>query len=254
MKKRVDRIFHYFMYYCSKFEITKAHIILLGDLFSGNHQDELIRTNALHEVDVLFLLQEMFVQKLLEIEHLFKSIEVECVVGNHSRIPIGKPQFKSAAKLNYEYILCRQLQQIFELKQQKNKKIVVNTCNSLFKVKEIAGRKFLFTHGHTLSKGSNSFASIPYYGLATSSAKLYGAILQSEIEEDVTSLFQDIIMGHLHTSARVKITSGNLYINGAIIGTNDFSLYKMNAISKPEQTMLLVDKGHVINEIILRGE
>lgn len=251
MKKRLERIFYYFAYYCSKFEITKAHILFLGDLFSGNHQDELIRTNEIHEVDALFLLQDLLAQQLLKIESNFNSIECEFVVGNHSRIPIGKPQYKSAAKLNYEYILSKQLQQIFEVRQ---KKIKINTCNALFKVKEIAGRRFLMTHGHTLSKGSNSFASIPYYGLSMSAAKLYGAILQSEVEEDTTSLFQDILMAHLHTSARVKITSGSLYINGAVIGTSDFSLYKMNAISKPEQTMLFVDNGHVINEIILRGE
>jgi predicted phosphodiesterase len=253
MKKRLERIFYYFAYYCSKFEITKAHILFLGDLFSGNHQDELIRTNEVHEVDALFLLQELITQQLLKIESKFQSIECEFVVGNHSRIPIGKLQYKSAAKLNYEYILSKQLQQIFEIRPQQQK-IKINTCNSLFKVKEIAGRKFLMTHGHTLSKGSNSFASIPYYGLSMSAAKLYGALLQSEVEEDTTSLFQDILMAHLHTSARVKITSGNLYINGAIIGTSDFSLYKMNAISKPEQTMLFVDEGYVINEIILRGE
>jgi len=249
MKKRIDRVINYFIFYCKKFNITKAHFLFLGDLFSGSHHDELIRSNELNEVDALFLLQEYIAQKLLEVESCFSSIQCEFLVGNHSRIPMGKPQYKQAGILNYEYILAKQLQLQFDLiqKQSKQKKIVINVSDGLFKVVTIAERKFFITHGHIMGNGSNSFAGIPYYSLSAQSAKLFGALYDKED-------FQDVLIGHLHTSARVKIPSGNLYINGSIIGGNEYALYKMRAMSEAEQTMLIVNKGRVINEITLRGD
>jgi predicted phosphodiesterase len=256
MKKRLDRIFFYTLFYCKKFDINKIHLFFIGDLLSGSIHPELMRTNEYNEVECLFLIQEYISEKLLQIENQFNSITCDFLVGNHSRISDGnsgtKMQWKSASIINWEYVLAKQLQIQFDLIQKNNKikKIEIITNDSLFKVKEVAGRKFLITHGHMLSGGSNSFASIPYYGLSMSSAKLFGALYSSG---DVLQEFQDIIMGHLHTSARVKTTTGNMYINGSICGTGEFGLYKMRSASQPEQLLLIVQDGFVNNEIVLRA-
>lgn len=256
MKKRIDKIFYYALYYCKKFEIDKIHLLFLGDLMSGSIHPELVRTNELNDVEALFLLQSLITEKILSIESQFKKISCEFLVGNHTRISDGnngtKLQWKSSSVVNWEYVLGKQIQLYFDLVQKNNKekKIDINISNSLFKVKDIAGRKFLITHGHMLSGGSNSFAGIPYYGLSMSSAKLFGALYTID---DIEQEFQDIIIGHLHTSARVKITTGSLYINGSLIGTGEYGLYKMKAVSEPEQLLLIVQDGKVNNEIILRG-
>jgi hypothetical protein len=47
---------------------------------------------------------------------------------------------------------------------------------------------------------------------------------------------------------------GNIFINGSVIGTGQFALYKMRVVGQAEQTMLVVEDGNVNAEIILRGE
>lgn len=251
MMKRINRVFDYFILYCKKYEIKKINLLLLGDLLSGCHHDELKKTNEFDDVTCIFVLQEYLINKIVEIEKEFSEIKIEILVGNHSRIPEGKPEFKKSAILNYEYILANQMKMYFDLIQKNNKenKIKINVCKSLFNVVTIANRKFLITHGHILSNGSNSFAGIPYYGLAMSASKLDGAFKQFEQLH-----FSDIIMGHLHSTSKVKTPIGNLYINGSIIGIAEFALYKMKVAGVAEQTMLIVEDGQVNAEIILRGE
>jgi len=250
MKERLDRIFYYFIYYCKKYEIKTVNILLLGDLLSGGHVPELMKYNEFSDVEALFILQEYFCNKLVEIQDNFSEIKVEILAGNHSRIPEGKPEYKKAAIVNYEYILAKQLKIFFDLiqKDNKEKKIKINVNESLFKVIDIADRKFLITHGHILSNGSNSFAGIPYYGLAMSASKIEGAFKQFE-----SLNFSDILIGHLHCLSKVKTPFGNLYINGSIIGVNEFALFKMKVTSTPEQLMLIVEDGFVNSEITLRA-
>ena len=257
MKQRIDRIIYYAIYYCKKNEMDILNLLFLGDLMSGSIHPELLRTNEYNDVDVLFILHEYITQKILEIEPHFSKIKCEFLVGNHSRISDGnngtKPQWKTAPILNWEYVLARQLEMQFDLiqKSYKTKKISINVNDCLFKVVDMAKRKFLITHGHTMSGGSNSFAGIGYYGLAQSSAKMLGAMISTG---DDSLVFQDILLAHLHTSGRVKTTVGNLYINGSVIGSGEFGLYKMRSVSEPEQLLLFVEDGHITNEIILRGK
>jgi hypothetical protein len=251
MVKRLDRIFFYFVHYCLKYEITKVNLLLLGDLISGSHHPELMKTNQWSDVECIFYLQEYLTNKIVEIEKNFTEIKIEILVGNHSRIPEGKPEFKKAGVMNYEFILAKQMKMFFDLTQKDNKekKIKVNVSESLFNVIEVAGRRFLITHGHILAGGSNSFAGIPYYGLSMQSSKLDGAFKQFEHLQ-----FNDILMGHLHSTAKVKTPIGNIFINGSIIGTGQFALYKMRVVGQAEQTMLVIEDGNVNSEITLRGE
>jgi len=252
MMKRLDRIFHFFLYYCNTFKITKTHIVFLGDLLSGSIHDELAKNCEMTEVDGIFFLQDYITKKLLEIEKYFTSITCEFVVGNHSRLS-KKPEYKKAHKMNWEYVMAKQLQQCFCLLQKEKKKIKINVANSLFKIITVAERRFLITHGTFMTgAGGGGFLSLPVYSLAMSSAKLYGTLHQIGMNQ--SEIFDDIQLGHLHTTAAIGIFNGNTCrINGCIVGTNEFSLHKMKSVAKIEQTMLIVQKGKVNQEITLRG-
>lgn len=251
--KRIDRIFYYLLFYCEKNKIKNLKILFLGDLLSGVIHEELIRTNEMNEVDAVFFLQDYLIKKLLEIESYFSNITCEFVVGNHGRFS-KKPEHKTAAKLNWEYVLAKQIQTTFNLLQKENK-IIINVSPSLYKVISVADRNFLITHGTFMTgSGNGGFAGIPYYSLAMSSAKMSGVLEQIGIKNPAQHKFQDILIGHLHTTAKVGMfNGGNLFINGCIIGTNEFSLNKIKSVAKIEQTLLIVKDGHVNQEIILRG-
>ncbi len=255
MVKRLDRIFYYLVYYCKKFNIKDLYIESIGDLISGSIHDELIRTNEFTDVDAVFFLQDYLIKKLLEIESNFDSITVDFLVGNHGRLS-QKPQYKTSAKLNWEYVLSKNIENIFNILQkdtdEKDRKIKINIFDSLFIVKKIEGRSFLITHGHFMTgAGTGGFAGLPYYSLAMSTAKMYGVLEQIGASHEQ---FDDVLIGHLHTTGEMPMFNGGvLYINGCIVGTNEFSLYKMKSVAKVEQTLLLVENGHVTNKLRLRG-
>lgn len=251
--ERLDRIFYYLLFYCEKNKITKLTLLFLGDLLSGEIHEELIRTNEKDIVDTLFYIQEYLIKKLLEIEKYFSKITCEFVVGNHSRFS-KKPEYKTAAKLNWEYVLAKQLEASFKF-LQKEEKISINISPSLYKVITVAGRTFLISHGTFMTgSGNGGFAGIPYYSLAMSSAKMYGVLEQIGYKNENHKPFQDILIAHLHTTAKVGMfNGGNLFINGSVIGTNEFSLNKIKSVAKIEQTLLIVEEGQINQEIILRG-
>ena len=251
--KRLQRIFKYFIKYNQKFQIQECYILFLGDLFSGSHHPELIKTNDQNDVECIFTLQNFIISQLIEISQFFSKIHIHFVVGNHGRIPQGKPEYKKAFIMNYEYIFAKQIQMYFDLLQknilkEKDYKIEINIAQSLFDVINVGGRKFLITHGHILSNGSKSFAGIPYYGLSMSASKLDGAFKELQHLN-----FSDILCGHLHCTSKVKTPIGNIYINGSLIGVSDFALYNMKVVGYPEQTMLICENGYVNAELVLRG-
>lgn len=257
MKKRIDRVFHYFLYYCKKFDITTANLTFLGDLWENAIHMETARTNYPSEPEILFILHEYITEKLLQIEASFKNINVYAVVGNHSRISNGNPAgnkyfIKEAPVLSWEYILFRQLALLFEKIQskQKIKKINFHISTSLSKIIEVAQRKFLLTHSITQG-GGGSFGSIPYYAIDKNSAKKFGIFYQIQ---DYDQIFSDVLYGHLHSSARTKIISGTAYGVGGTVGTDPFALEKLKVLSEPEQLLLFVEKGIVTDEILLKCE
>ena len=252
MKERLDRIFYYFIYFCKKFEIKIANITFLGDLWENSIHMETARTNYPNEVEVLFILYEYLTQKLLQLEQYFSEIKCYFVVGNHSRLSLGgganKPFFKEAAQMNWEYILAKLLKLQFETIFKDKNKYIIEASESLSKVIKVSDRKFLLTHSLTQGGGS-SFGSIPYYSVDRNSAKKFGLFYQMDDEEQI---FDDILTAHLHSTYKTKTISGNAYGNGSVVGPDPFSLEKLKVASEPEQTMLIVDRGIVIQELTLK--
>jgi len=241
--RRLDTVFNVFLAYCNKFKITKCHILLNGDMLSGGIHTELVRNMWCNEVEQLFFAQQYFIQKLSYISEFFNRIDVSVIVGNHSRVLQGKPYHKEKVTMNFEYILGRQLKMYFETlsDQKKNTKIFIDVPESAFKIINVNETRFLITHGDILmGAGSGGFAGIPFYSICMSAAKLYGVLHQINVTKDVQ--FDHILCGHLHTSTRIPLfNGGSCFVNGAIIGTNEFSLTKMKSVAKQEQLMLIID-------------
>lgn len=252
--QRLNTLFQKTISYSQRIHSHKIHILMNGDLISGGIHMELARNSDLNEVESIFYLQEYLVNKFCELTAYFDVIDVDVVVGNHARILPGKPYFKEQTSMSYEYLLGRQLKMYFDLINQKenSNKIRINVSESPFIVKKIKNTKFLVTHGHILTgSGSGGFAGIPFYSIAMSSARLFGILHQLGITDDVQ--FDHIIVGHLHTSTKVPLFNGGYcFVGGCVIGTNEFSLFKMKSVAKKEQLLLVVDNDGIDGEINIR--
>ena len=242
--RRMDTVFNICLAYCRKFSITKLHLLLNGDLLSGGIHTELTRNMWINEVEQIFFMQNYLIKKLEYISEFFQRIDVDVIVGNHARVLPGKPYHKEKVQMNFEYILGKNLQMYFDLLSEKkhNNKIFIDVPESSFKIAEINGTRFLETHGDILmGAGSGGFAGIPFYSIAQSSAKLYGVLHQINVKEE--NQFDHILAGHLHTSTKIPLFNGGFcFVNGCVIGTNEFSLTKIKSVAKREQLMLIIDQ------------
>jgi uncharacterized protein YuzB (UPF0349 family) len=244
--ERLDTVFNVFIAYCKKFSITKCHILINGDMLSGEIHTELMRNNWMNITDQLFFTQKYLIKKLEYISEFFNRIDVNVIVGNHARVMTGgKPYFKEKVTMNWEYILGKNIQSYFELLSEKklNNKIFVDVPEGPFKIVNINGTKLLQTHGDVLTgAGGGGFAGIPFYSICQSASKLYGVLHQIDI--DSNTKFDSIICGHLHTSTKIPLFNGGFcYIGGCGIGTNEFSIFKMKSVAKKEQLMLVLDES-----------
>jgi hypothetical protein len=253
MVERVDRIINDFIYHNQTFGITETNIFFEGDLLAGDIHQELERTNEENVSYILFFLQKYIIEKLLYISQFFNKINVLFVVGNHGRIRQGKPYYKEKVQMNWEYILANQIKITLDLiqKDEKNKKINIDVPESAFSIKEVNGRRFLVTHGEIFSgKSGGGFASIPYYSLVASSAKMYGTLSQIGFDPSLI-YFEDCLIGHLHSDASVNMfNGGKMYINGCVIGSSEMSIYGCKSISKIVQNMLIVNSYKNVHAII----
>jgi hypothetical protein len=251
---RLNQLFSQLIKYAKKIIVKDLHIEMNGDILCGGIHQELARNNDLNEVESLFYFQKYFVSKLSELSKHFDNIYIDVIVGNHPRILQGKPYFKEKVQMNFEYILGRQLQMYYDLlrEQKKNTKIFINVPESAFIVKKIKNTKFLITHGDILTgEGNGGFAGIPFYSICMSSAKFYGVLQQIGVEE--TTQFNHVLCGHLHTSAKIPLFNGGFcFVGGSVIGTNEFSLYKIKSVAKKEQLVLIIDDEGIDGEICLR--
>ena len=252
--KRLDNLFDKVVQYSKKMTVDVLYIMLNGDLVSGGIHQELVRNSDLNEVESIFYLQEYLIKKFSEISEFFNRIEVEVVVGNHSRILPGRPYAKEQVSMNFEYILGRQLKMYFDtlIELKKNNKIFINVPESSFIVKRIKNLKFLVTHGSILSgAGSGGFAGIPFYSICMSASKLYGVLHQIGLGQEVQ--FDNILAGHLHTSCKIPLfNGGHCWVNGCVIGSNEFGLTKMKSVAKKEQLLLIIDDDGIDGEINIR--
>jgi len=252
--ERMDTIFENVVRYAKKIKVDNLYIILNGDLLCGFIHRELERTSDLSEVDAIKWMHDYLVKKFCSLTKYFNAIDVTIMVGNHGRILQGKPYWKGKVKMNFEYILGMMLQENFKLRTElgKNKKITINLPEAVWTIKRIKNLDFLITHGDILTgAGSGGFARIPFYSIAMSSALLYGVLAQIGISSTVK--FDYILMAHLHTTTKIPLFNGGYcFVNGCIIGTNEFSMYKMKSIAKKEQLMLIIDDDGIDGEINIR--
>lgn len=254
MIKRLDDVFNQFITHVKNFEIENVTILLLGDLLHGRIHQENERTQEINVVQSLIFVQKYIQDKLIYMLDFVKTINVYNLIGNHARIAEGKPYYTDQVSLNFEYLMGKQLQIWAEAIQQKQKRITIHCPESTFKVININGHNLLATHGDLLAGGGGGFAGIPLYGLAMSSAKMYGVLSQIGVDDETP--FDSIVMGHLHTESKFKIfTGGFLYLNGCIVGTNTFSLQKVRSVASISQTMLMIDqKGSIFIDISLKTQ
>jgi hypothetical protein len=228
------------------YRLKKLVVFILGDIVSTNIHD-LLQNTPDTAVDSfltsLFLLSQFF----HDLAANFHEVEVVGVTGNHGRITEEKKYKQRYA--NWDFILFQMLGLM--LFNQPN--ISFKIPKSIFTIEKVNGWDWLLFHGDPV----RAWMNIPFYGiiralknirdlleLARSQKEQAGLVRrQLELEEELKKTrtwwqeqghrFDYASMGHFHTSGSLDIGAGELFMNGAGIGTTEFSIGKMLTGSAP---------------------
>ena len=183
------------------YPINDCHVIVTGDLVSGDIHQELQVTNEFPAPVAVVKATEVLVQQLHKLAPHFDKVVVEFVTeDNHGRLT-KKPQAKEAGKNNYNYIIGMMAKEF--LKDCEN--VTFNIYPQLEAVVTVLNRNYLITHGHQI----RAWMGIPFYGVqrmvGKESSRRMVQMLDELREESIEAVqqakrmgFHKFVMGHYH--------------------------------------------------------
>lgn len=207
------------------YKFRKCHLMLLGDMVSGQIHEELMERRDLSIVDQAFLGAQVIALGIRQLASVFADVEVDCVYGGHGRV-IKKKRYKERY-VNWDYVMYKLIELM--LKEQSNIKFRIP--RAFFDLVDIEGHKFLIYHGDDIQ----SWMGIPYYGIERDVARW------RELMYRTNEAFDYTILAHFHEKAeigRFKI------VNGTMKGADEFALGKLKKAAYAMQTIFGVHKKH----------
>jgi len=209
------------------YHLPDIEVFGLGDMVSGVIHKEL---EVAAEVDIVSQAYEagrVLADMLRILAKNFRVVHFTGVVGNHGRVEQQR-YFKVKAHRSWDrvaYLFAKEM-----LQGQKN--ITFDIPDSFWSIREVEGRKFLLMHGDQIK----SWAGIPFYGLQREYLK-WRSLAQSFVGG-----FDDLVVAHFHTPNLIKVGRENIYINGSLIGGDEFSLGAVSAACDPIQLLFGMNK------------
>lgn len=236
---RLIKLFEETYQYATKNGCDKLHILLLGDLISGEIHDELRESNAFSAPKCVSVLNSILIGLILKYSSLFKSVKISCVVGNHSRTG-KKLQSHNRCLDNYEYIIYSTIKDRCEAEA---KNITVEFDETApFLTTSVGNQLWMIEHGDRY-KGS------------TAAAGPINSILRT-IGNDLRRNHADVaIMGHWHIGAEGSIDAREdnrmtrVYINPSIVGPNEFAAINLHAFYPAESYIFITDGNKITAKI-----
>jgi cell division protein ZapA (FtsZ GTPase activity inhibitor) len=217
--KLVDDTIHY----CKTHNVKKLNFINLGDLIHG-----LIHVTARIEEQFGVIEQVMFAAEIVskalnKLQEAAPEIIYRSCTDNHSRTVANKSE--AIEKDNFGRLVDWFLEE--RLKNTKIKFAKDNYTEDLGGFELQNGKFVAFSHGH-LDNPNESFQKL---------SSIFGRLIDFAF------------MGHYHNE-RVKSYQGSrVYINGSIVGPDDYAHGK-RLYGVPSQTLLVFDGDNIINHSI----
>ena len=208
------------------YTFPKLVVGALGDFVTGIIHEELVESAENTPIEWSEGTALVIAQFLLELAQVFPEIEFTGVVGNHGRMT-KKVRYKKRY-VNWDYITYTTLGLL--LRNQKN--IKFNLPRSFWTLQEIEGKNFLFLHGDNIQ----SWAGIPWYGIQRMVARFTELLSSKRIMIDY------VCLGHFHNAGTLDKVSGEIILNGSVIGGSEFSIGKLFLSADAKQIFAGVHK------------
>lgn len=207
------------------YKVKRLWVLSLGDIVTG----EIHNMAETNEFPILSTIQQtalIISQFLIRLASRYEEIQYVAVAGNHDRRH-EKPRTKGAydnwaTMVNWAVsVLCA---------NQPN--IKFHCPKSQFLIVDIRNWKWLVRHGHDKV---NSLAGIPFYGISKK-ASSYQSLFRKRGGYDYSAI------GHYHQ--QTQLNDDRLFVNGSVIGANEYAICDLAAYSPPSQKLIGIDDHH----------
>lgn len=219
-KRRLNKLRDETIRYCKKFNVEQLNILGLGDFIQG-----IIHVNArilsqMNVAEQVILASEYLSDFLNSMAEAAPIVTYRSCTDNHSRVIANKEQSiegENLSKLIDFYLETR-------LADSKIKFVRDNIDESLGNFYLKNGKHVAYAHGHldTINKSFENFVG-------------------------ATRQFVDyVILSHYHSEKAKSFQGARVFVNGSIVGTEEYALSK-RLFSDPSQTLLLFNDDNLIN-------
>ena len=193
-------------------------LALVGDLVTGSIHDELTETNEFVDADSMIVCQKLLSEYVLGLRKLFKTVNVVGVSGNHGRLT-KNVRYKKAWN-NWDYIIMKMVEDRLSGLPGINFKFPKATTQ----IFNIGKHTLYIDHGF----GIRSWNGIPYYGL-----KKWANNIQTRLIKSKKVPIDTFVVGHFHQPGYFEEAGAGIFMNGSLIGPNEFSIKRLYSASEP---------------------
>lgn len=233
--KRLDYTIEEAIELAKDHKLSALSVILGGDLVSGAIHDDLNRHNEMMVAEQTVSFAECMYGGLEKLLSAGLKLDVVSVSGNHGRVMYKeKGYFKNKQQENYDWMVTKML----EAHGKNQKGLEFHTPDTVWAILEVAGRRFLTTHGDT-NKQQNSMG-ISFYAVEKEMRRL-----KTMIVDGTMGHHQDVISHHRHQQFQVPIGDTMFYNNGALKGPDEYGMMGLRPPEQAQQQMLIVEAGRV---------
>lgn len=219
-KKRVSKFVFDVKKYCKLHKVKRLNVVNLGDLISGIIHTTIRLEQEFDVVDQIMNASEILAGILNELQDVAPEVIYRSCTDNHSRVIANKHE--AIEKENYYRLIDWYVQE-----RLKDTNIIFkndNLSNEIGKFELLNGKKVMFAHGHNDTPN-----------------KIFQSFIGATEE-----YIHYVLLGHYHNEKVKNFQNMKVFINGSIVGTDDYAASK-RLYTKPAQMLLVFDDDNVIH-------
>lgn len=223
MRYYFDRVAHLAELHRSHHPVHDLVVFANGDLVEGERifktQEWELEASAIEQATRF---AQVISTELLRVANHYRKITVYVTAGNH-----GRTGWEWNPKSNWDLVGGELLKHM--VSEAAN--VVVDVCYEWYKIVNVAGTKFLVTHGDRIRSGGRT----PHTAIA------YRAMGWAQsMEED----WDVLILGHFHTRTDMDWGMKEIIVNPSSESSNEYARGYLGATSKPTQLCVFVHPDH----------
>ena len=201
-----------------------------GDFVSGTIHEIEKHTDAPNIVMAVYGCGLVLGQAIRDLAAEYERVEIFCTAGNHGRLPDARKKQHKDPTRTWDTLIY--LYAMEHLRDVPNVQFYIPNAFSVA-IHE-SGWEMMQTHGDDVK----SWNAIPWYGLNRKVSKM------NALEASRRRIINYWIFGHFHTDAELQTPAGASFINGSLIGGNEYSIGELSEHNPPTQLMFGIHPAH----------